>query len=86
MAKPKTLNLGGVTWKLAEVEWEDAYKANKAPLKTVLADKVGPQLTAWGYTAKVGNYRVILHQYSPHDEAVDVTVVPLHAKVEIRYV
>ena len=84
MPKPKTITIGGIKFQLAEVEWEDAYKANKAPAAKLFGKLVGPEVVSWGYTAKIGKYRVIVHEYNPIAETVDVTVIPLTPRVRVR--
>jgi hypothetical protein len=88
--KPKGIVIKGVRFRPGEVVWEDAYGEGRSALPDfgkmkAGEDFVGSKITAVGLIAKIGHYLVIITEKNDEAEEYDFTVIPLHAKTEVRY-
>lgn len=88
--KPKGVVIKGVRFRPGEVDWEDAYSQSREPLPDFDAIKagggfIGSKITAVGLIAKIGQHLVIITEKNEEADEFDFTVIPLHAKTEVRY-
>ena len=90
----KTIKIGGIIFKRAEVFWEDSTTVIQEP--PILENNgVICENATCGYVAKIGNRLLVIHDRSTKlpnvtkikdDENVDCTYITLKPKVIIKYV
>jgi hypothetical protein len=90
MAKSKGVMIHGVRFRPGEVDWEDAHSATRGKLPDFDALRksnsfVGSKITSTGLLAKVGKYLLVITEKDEALEELDYTLIPLHAKIQIRY-
>ena len=90
MARPKGVVIQGVRFRPGEVDWEDAHSTTRGKLPSFQAMRegnvfVGSKITSTGLIAKNGKYLLIITEKDEALEEFDITLIPLHAKTEIRY-
>ena len=89
----KTIKIGGIVFKRAEVFWEDSVTLTSQP---PILDKEGIicENASCGYVAKLGNRLLIIHDRSTklpymakikEDENIDCTYITLKPKITIKY-
>jgi hypothetical protein len=90
MARPKGVVIKGVRFRPGEVDWEDAHSTTRGRLPDFDAMRegntfVGSKITSAGLMAKIGKYLLIVTEKDEALEEFDFTLIPLHAKIQIRY-
>jgi len=90
MARPKGVVIKGVRFRPGEVDWEDAHSTTRGKLPDFDAMRegntfVGSKITSAGLMAKIGKYLLIVTEKDEALEEFDFTLIPLHAKIQIRY-
>jgi hypothetical protein len=90
MRKAKGVWIQGVRFRPGEVDWEDAHSTTRGKLPDFDALRegttfVGSKITSAGLLAKIGKYLLIVTEKDEALEEFDFTLIPLHAKVHIRY-
>jgi len=90
MAKPKGVVINGVRFRPGEVDWEDAHSGTRDKLPDFEAMRqggqyVGSKITSAGLIAKIGKYLLIVTEKDEALSEFDYTLIPLRAKVQIRY-
>jgi hypothetical protein len=89
-SRNKGVVIKGIRFRPGEVDWEDAYGKPRGPLPDFEAmkagtDFVGSKITAVGLIAKIGHYLVIITEKNEEADEYEYSVVPLKAKIVIRY-
>jgi hypothetical protein len=90
MGRPKGVVIRGVRFRPGEVDWEDAHSTTRGKLPDFNAMReggvfIGSKITSAGLIAKIGKYLLIITEKDEALEEFDFTLIPLHAKTEIRY-
>jgi hypothetical protein len=90
MRKPKVVVINGIRFRPGEVDWEDAHSATRDTLPDFDALREGGQfmgskITSTGLIAKIGKYLVVITEKDEDLTEFDYTLIPLRAKVQIRY-
>jgi hypothetical protein len=90
MAKAKGVSIKGVRFRPGEVDWEDAHSTTRGKLPDFDAMRqattfVGSKITSTGLVAKIGKYLLVVTEKDEALEEFDYTLIPLHAKIQIRY-
>ena len=90
MGRPKGVVIRGVRFRPGEVDWEDAHSTTRGKLPDFSAMReggvfIGSKITSAGLIAKIGKYLLIITEKDEALEEFDFTLIPLHAKTEIRY-
>jgi hypothetical protein len=90
MGKAKGVLIKGVRFRPGEVDWEDAHSTTRGKLPDFDAMRagntfVGSKITSAGLLAKIGKYLLIVTEKDEALEEFDFTLIPLHAKIQIRY-
>jgi hypothetical protein len=90
MRKAKGVMIHGVRFRPGEVDWEDAHSTTRGKLPDFDALRqgntfVGSKITSTGLLAKIGKYLLIVTEIDEGLEEFDFTLIPLHAKTQIRY-
>ena len=90
MRKAKGVWIHGVRFRPGEVDWEDAHSTTRGKLPDFDAMRegntfVGSKITSAGLLAKIGKYLLIVTEKDEALEEFDFTLIPMHAKVQIRY-
>jgi hypothetical protein len=90
MGKAKGVLIKGVRFRPAEVDWEDAHSTTRGKLPDFEAMRqggafVGSRITSAGLVGKVGKYLLVITEKDEALEEFDYTLIPLHAKIQIRY-
>lgn len=90
MRKPKGVVINGVRFKPGEVDWEDAHSATRDKLPNFAAMRqtsgyVGTKITSTGLVARIGRYLLVITEKDEALTEFDFTLIPLRAKVQIRY-
>ncbi len=90
MRKPKGVSIQGVRFRPGEVDWEDAHSTTRGKLPDFDAMRqgtsfVGSRITSSGLIAKIGKYLLVITEKDEALEEFDYTLIPLHAKIQIRY-
>jgi hypothetical protein len=90
MSKAKGVVIQGVRFRPGEVDWEDAHSTTRGKLPDFDAMRqgntfVGSRITSAGLIAKIGKYLLIITEKDEPLEEFDFTLIPLHAKVSLRY-
>jgi hypothetical protein len=90
MAKSKGVMIQGVRFRPGEVDWEDAHSTTRGKLPDFDDMRsgstfVGSRITSAGLIAKVGKYLLVITEKDEALEEFDYTLIPLHAKIQIRY-
>jgi hypothetical protein len=90
MGKAKGVLINGVRFRPGEVDWEDAHSTTRGKLPDFDAMRqgnsfVGSKITSTGLIAKIGKYLLIVTEKDEMLEEFDFTLIPLHAKNQIRY-
>jgi hypothetical protein len=90
MRKPKGVVINGVRFRPGEVDWEDAHSATRDKLPDFEAMRqagryVGAKITSTGLIARVGRYLLVITEKDEALTEFDYTLIPLRAKVQIRY-
>ena len=90
MGRPKGVVIRGVRFRPGEVDWEDAHSTTRGQLPDFEAMRegsvfIGSKITSTGLIAKIGKYLLIITEKDEALEEFDFTLIPLHAKTEIRY-
>jgi hypothetical protein len=90
MAKAKGVVINGVRFRPAEVDWEDAHSGTREKLPDFEAMRqgglyVGSKITSAGLVAKIGKYLLVITEKDETLTEFDYTLIPLRAKVQIRY-
>lgn len=90
MRKPKGVVINGVRFRPGEVDWEDAHSATRDKLPDFEAMRqggqfVGSKITSTGLVARIGKYFLVITEKDEKLTEFDYTLIPTHAKVQIRY-
>jgi len=90
MRKPKGIIINGVRFRHGEVDWEDAHGASRDKLPDFAAMRqggqyIGSKITSTGLIAKIGKYLLVITEKDEALTEFDYTLIPLRAKVQIRY-
>ena len=90
MGKPKGTVINGVRFRPGEVDWEDAHSTTRGKLPDFEAMRtantfVGSKITSAGLVAKIGKYLLVITEKDEPLEEFDFTLIPLHAKIQLRY-
>src|ERR1017187_4356568 len=90
MARPKGVVIKGVRFRPGEVDWEDAHSTTRGKLPDFNAMRqansyVGSKITSTGLVAKIGKYLLVITEKDEGLEEFDFTLIPLHAKIQLRY-
>ena len=90
MSKPKGVTINGVRFRPGEVDWEDAHSTTRGKLPDFDAMRqgnsfVGSRITSAGLLGKIGKYLLVITEKDEALEEFDYTLIPLHAKIQIRY-
>jgi hypothetical protein len=90
MGKAKGVLIKGIRFRPAEVDWEDAHSTTRGKLPDFEAMRqggsfVGSRITSAGLVARVGKYLLVITEKDEALEEFDYTLIPLHAKIQIRY-
>ena len=90
MARPKGAMIQGVRFRPGEVDWEDAHSTTRGKLPSFEAMRngngfVGSKITSAGLIAKIGKYLLVITEKDEALEEFDFTLIPLHAKIQLRY-
>src|ERR1035438_6843711 len=90
MARPKGVVIKGVRFRPGEVDWEDAHSTTRGKLPDFEAMRtgntfVGSKITSAGLVAKIGKYLLVITEKDEALEEFDFTLIPLHAKIHVRY-
>ena len=90
MRKPKGVVINGVRFRHGEVDWEDAHGATRDKLPDFAAMRqggqyIGSKITSAGLVAKIGKYLLVITEKDEPLEEFDYTLIPLHAKIQLRY-
>jgi len=90
MSKPKGVTINGVRFRPGEVDWEDAHSTTRGKLPDFNAMRqgntfVGARITSAGLLGKIGKYLLVITEKDEALEEFDYTLIPLHAKIQIRY-
>jgi hypothetical protein len=90
MRKPKGVVINGVRFRPGEVDWEDAHGATRDKLPDFEAMRqtgryMGTKITSTGLIAKIGRYLLVITEKDEALTEFDYTLIPLRAKVQIRY-
>jgi len=90
MPKSKTVLINGVAFRPGELDWEDATGSRSAALPKFADLRTGKEYagrrkTSIGLIARIGRYLVVISERDEISGEYDYTLVPVHAKTEIRY-
>ena len=90
MRKPKGVVINGVRFRPGEIDWEDAHSASRDKLPDFDAMRqagscVGSKITSTGLIARIGKYLLVITEKDEALTEFDYTLIPLRAKVQIRY-
>ena len=90
MRRAKGVSIQGVRFRPGEVDWEDAHSTTRGKLPDFEAMRegnsfVGSRITSTGLIGKIGKYLLIITEKDEALEEFDYTLIPLHAKIHIRY-
>ena len=90
MARVKGVTIHGVRFRPGEVDWEDAHSTTRGKLPDFDAMReantfVGSKITSAGLIAKIGKYLLVITEKDEALEEFDFTLIPLHAKIQLRY-
>jgi hypothetical protein len=90
VAKAKGVVIHGVRFRPAEVDWEDAFSSQGAPLPDFDAMRqggqyIGKKVTSVGLVSRIGKYIVVIQEHDGDQEEFDFVLIPLRAKTEVRY-
>lgn len=90
MARPKGVVIHGVRFRPGQVDWEDAHSTTRGKLPDFSAMReastfVGSKITSAGLIAKIGKYLLVITEKDEALEEFDFTLIPLHAKTNLRY-
>ena len=90
MPKNKTVIIDGVAFRPGQLDWEDATGSRCAALPKFAdlrmgKEYAGRQKTSIGLIARIGRYLVVISECDEISKEYDYTLVPVHAKTEIRY-
>ena len=90
MRKSKGVKINGVHFRPGEVDWEDAHSTTRGKLPDFDAMRqgtsyVGSRITSAGLLGRVGKYLLVITEKDEALEEFDYTLIPLHAKIQIRY-
>ncbi len=85
----KTLEINGVTFRMGELRWEDAYGCQMSRLpdfSELRGGKVtaGPVICTVGWAARIGEYWLVVTETGHPNEVYDYTLVPGKAKIILR--
>jgi hypothetical protein len=88
--KPKGVVIHGVRFRPGEVDWEDAHGARREKLPDFDAMRqgavyIGSKITTTGLVAKIGKYLIVITEKDETLSEFDYTLIPLKAKVQVRY-
>ena len=88
--KARGTTIKGIRFRLGEVDWEDAHGITRGQLPDFEAMQqedahIGTKITSTGLVARIGKYLVVITEKNDMDDEYDYTVIPLHAKIQIRY-
>lgn len=91
VTKRKGVVINGVRFRPGEVDWEDAFSASREKLPDFEQMRqrgsfIGKKVTTAGLVARVGRYLLVIQERDEEQKEFDYTLIPLHAKTEIRYV
>ena len=81
----KSIEVNGIKFKSATVDWEDASSALSLPTDYITPEGIKtlpPVQHAKGYVAKIGKYIVVINQICGTD--ADCTLIPLKPHVKIK--
>jgi len=90
MSKAKGVLIQGIRFRPGEVDWEDAHSTTRGKLPDFEAMRqgstfVGSKITSAGLLAKIGKYLLVITEKDEALEEFDYTLIPLRAKILIRY-
>jgi hypothetical protein len=90
MPKPKGVVINGVRFRPGEVDWEDAHGVTRDKLPDFDEMRqggayVGAKITSTGLIAKIGHYLLVITEKDEGLTEFDYTLIPLRAKIQIRY-
>jgi len=90
MAKNKKITINGVAFRPGQLDWEDATGSRSAALPKFADLRTGKEYagrrkTSIGLIARIGRYLVVISERDEISGEYDYTLVPVHAKTEIRY-
>ena len=90
MARAKGVVINGVKFRPGEVDWEDALSISREKLPDFAAlrqrgEWIGKKVTTAGLLARIGNYMMLIQERDEEQKELDYTLIPLRAKIEVRY-